>query len=175
MTQFWTKARLRNHLARSESCLAVHLATDCAAAAADQRSDVEHRPVTRLVGPQPYWAQLRPSLPPNVEQVPLPSQFACKLREVESQDEASCFLKWWVNASKLLTEEEIHDNLEQVIVADLIGHKAAAYAVALFISWPEAGSADIRWAVARRGHTFVACLNENVAALQPPHRAFLFP
>ena len=62
MKEFWTRDRLKMHLRKSPVCLSVaeeaDLLGDCTVLSQD--SCCRRLPATRLVGPQPWWAGLRP-------------------------------------------------------------------------------------------------------------------
>ena len=62
MKEFWTRDRLKLHLRKSSVCLSVaegaDLPGDCPVTNPD--SSCRWLPATRLVGPQPWWAGLRP-------------------------------------------------------------------------------------------------------------------
>ena len=61
--EFWTNRRLQLHLKVNPVCEAVVLASDIEGTEVDNRAgDCSHYPVTALVGPQPFWATLRPPI-----------------------------------------------------------------------------------------------------------------
>ena len=63
MKEFWTRDRVRLHLRKSLTCQQVLNEADLEDASEPPRHDrhCQWLPATRLVGPQPWWASLRPS------------------------------------------------------------------------------------------------------------------
>ena len=80
--QFWTTARLKQHMRQSTKCRTVALAADLQAENIDRTiGDVKAwLPATKLIGPQPWWACLSP-LPEN----PLPPTRVAPLRHALSK------------------------------------------------------------------------------------------
>ena len=69
--QWWSTARLRSHLERSEVCRLVYSNADLGipelAEIVGRRSDKAWRVPTSVQGPAPSWALFRPSTPPPVQ------------------------------------------------------------------------------------------------------------
>ena len=65
-TEFWSTARLRDHLRRQKACLAVWAAADVVHTEETPASSrYAWRPACRSFGPSPWWATLRPPAPPT--------------------------------------------------------------------------------------------------------------
>ena len=65
-TQFWSQRRLRDHFKRSNGCLAAHLSADIGESGSIPKDIGPRLPVTRLVGPKPWWATRTPALETTV-------------------------------------------------------------------------------------------------------------
>ena len=62
--EHWSTYRLREHLRRSEGCLAVYVGADLEAEGPCGSARAQHawRPAAKVSGPPPWWATLRPEL-----------------------------------------------------------------------------------------------------------------
>ena len=67
--EYWSTSRLRDHLRHQPQCLATYAQADLPSAGLHEFTPADRlfRPSTQLVGPQPFWAALRPapSSPPT--------------------------------------------------------------------------------------------------------------
>ena len=96
--QFWLQRRLREHLRHHAQCRATYLAADIAPQPEVNDPRLQHLPTTRRVGPQPFWASLRPPVPTNCPVGVAPATTAAfkdGLRSILDQGTLHSFANTW--------------------------------------------------------------------------------
>ena len=130
MRQFWATSRLRQHLRSSPTCAAVYAGADLEPEAAVCDNEDVRAPPTKLVGPQPWWAVLRPpppSLPPPLSGVgwPLPANHS-------GSSSIAPFLQYYARLAENVGVEQSAPILAAYAAPDEHGRLACAIAAALF-------------------------------------------
>ncbi|OLP93802.1 hypothetical protein AK812_SmicGene24245 [Symbiodinium microadriaticum] len=130
MKQFWATSRLRQHLRSSTTCAAVYAGADLEPEDAVCANEDVRAPPTKLVGPQPWWAVLRPpppSPPPPLIGVgwPLPANHS-------GSSSIAPFLQYYARLAESVGVEQSAPVLAAFAAPDEHGRLACAIAAVLF-------------------------------------------
>ena len=129
--EFWTTPRLRDHLRHQPGCLAAHSEADLPLPLPHElvKSQRLARPATKLVGPVPFWATLRPSAPPAVQEVPADPLYEALLHAIEQArtctDRDQLFVQLGPRLHQLCRHHmEVRENLDDLLTPQALEQAA---------------------------------------------------
>ena len=161
--QFWPRSRARAHFHRSAVCRAIHVQADCGSPPFEKEQPKEWRPVTRLCGPQPWWATLLPEARAEVAvEVAAVCDLGTRIQKVSNASDGQALRVCWRRCLQGETEDEIAEQFESVCVGALAGISGQVLAAAAHIARYEA-LLVLGQTVIQRGHTLIV-IPRDVAA-----------
>ena len=128
--QFWTVKRAKAQFQQSAICRAARIAADISDVPTLKASlQQEVMPVTKFVGPQPWWAALTPDevhQGPEVTATPL--SLGERLEGMQGSADSLKVLIWWSRRLLVLDGAAVSDELESIQIANLQGIKLKTWA-----------------------------------------------
>ena len=154
--QYWTVERAREHFRKAPICRNVHVQADCGSPVVVDAGPHDWLPVTRLCGPQPWWATLLPKFGGETSMpVIISRSLGSGLQEVTNAAKGQSLLSWWKRWLPGKSEHEISEQFESVPVGALTGIPAQVLSIAAYIAQTADGTSQGHH-VFRRGCTCIA-------------------